>query len=294
MVALGAVLGSVSSSAPPASCESLANLAISHTEIASATREPSSDVCRVQLILRAVPDSEIRVEIWLPTAQKWNGKFLGTGNGGYSGDLSQPTMKSALEKGYAVAGSDTGHQGGDLKFGSGHPEKINDWGYRAVHGMTEVAKLVIRNYYGRFAGEAYFTGCSTGGQQALSEAQRYPADYDGIIAGDPGNNRVRLNIGFLWSWKVTHGGPELPLPPSKLPMLNKAVVAACDELDGVRDGVIGDPRRCRFDPASLLCKGADGPACLTPPEVAAVQKVYEGAPQPSHGRAPLRRLGAGE
>jgi feruloyl esterase len=140
-------------------------------------------------------------------------------------------------------------------------------------------QLAIRNYYGRFAGEAYFSGCSTGGQQALSEAQRFPADYDGILAGDPGNNRVRMNVGFLWSWKATHRGPEPPFPASKLPTLNKAVIAACDELDGVRDGVIGDPHRCKFDPASLLCIGADGTAS----EAAAVRKVYDGAYNPRTG-----------
>ena len=283
VVALSTALGPRCLSATPASCDRLTDLSIPNTVIASAVREPSSDVCSVKLISRPVPDSEIGVEIWLPPAEKWNGKFLGTGNGGYSGDLSYSAMKSALEKGYAVAGSDTGHQGGDLKFGSGHPEKIDDWGYRAVHIMTETAKLVIRNYYGRFAAEAYFSGCSTGGHQALSEAQRYPSDYDGILAGDPGNNRVRLNVGFLWSWKATNGGPELPFPPSKLPMLNKAVIAACDELDGVRDGVIGDPSGCKFDPSSLLCKGADGPACLTASEAAAVRKVYDGAHNPRTG-----------
>jgi feruloyl esterase len=265
------------------SCEGLASLLIPETTVASASPEAATGVCRVQLISRPVLDSEIHVEIWLPPSEKWNGKFLGTGNGGYSGDLSYPAMKTALEKGYAVAGSDTGHSGGDLKFGSKHPEKINDWGYRAVHVMTETAKVVIRNYYGRFAGQSYFSGCSTGGHQALSEAQRFPADYDGIIAGDPGNNRVRLNVGFLWSWKVTHPAQEPPFPPAKLPMLNKAVIAACDELDGVRDGVIGDPSRCKFDPASLLCKGPDSPACLTASEVAAVTKVYRGAHNPRTG-----------
>lgn len=195
------MLGSLGRPAPPASRESLASLSIPNTAITSAAREPSSDACRVKLISRPVTDSEIRIEIWLPPAEKWNGKFLGTGNGGYSRELSCPAMKSALDQGYAVAGSDTGHPGGDLKFGSEHPEKIEAWGYR------------IRNYFGRLAAEAYFSGCSTGAQQALSEAPRYPADYDGIVAGDPGNNRVRLNIGFLWSWKVTQGGRSCPFGP---------------------------------------------------------------------------------
>jgi feruloyl esterase len=264
-------------------CEALAGLTVPDTAVTSVERDPSLDTCRVKLVSRPTADSEIRIEVWLPAPARWNGKMLGTGNGGYSGDVSYAAMRSAISLGYATAGSDTGHQGGDLRFGLGHPEKINDWGYRAVHVMTEVAKLVIRNYYGRFARLAYFSGCSTGGHQALTEAQRHPGDYDGIVAGAPGNNRVRLNIGFLWSWLATHGGQNPPFPASKLPMLNQAVVAACDGLDGARDGVIGDPRRCRFDPSSLLCKGDDAATCLTAPEVSAVRSVYAGARNPLTG-----------
>ena len=113
-------------------------------------------------------------------------------------------MAQALAKGYATAGSDTGHTGGDMTFGVGHPEKINDWAYRAVHEMTEKSKLIVRDYYGSFAKFAYFNGCSTGGQQALSEAQRYPDDYDGIVAGDPANNRIHLITAFLWAWSALY------------------------------------------------------------------------------------------
>ena len=202
-----------------APCENLAALTLPSTAITAATVVPAGAFspggsggrggaparsfpafCRVAAIARPVADSEIRIEVWLPESNVWNGRFLGTGNGGYSGAIGYGDMERGLRLGYAVAGSDTGHEGGDLKFGVGHPEKINDWAWRAVHVMTETAKLVVRSYYGRFAANSYFSGCSTGGQQALTEAQRYPGDYDGVLAGAPGNNRVRLNIGFLWSW----------------------------------------------------------------------------------------------
>ncbi len=281
------------------SCESLTTLTIPDTAIASAVVSPSGPFsptgqggasarvfpafCRVQAVARPVADSEIHIEIWLPAAEAWNGKLLGTGNGGYSGAVGYSDMERGLRQGYAVAGSDTGHNGGDLKFGVGHPEKIADWAWRAVHVMTETAKLVVRSYYAKFPSQAYFTGCSTGGQQALTEAQRFPGDYDGIVAGDPGNNRVRLNIGFLWSWLAANRDARPPIPSSKLSLLNKAAIAACDELDGIKDGIIGDPRACRFDPAVLQCKGVEDAGCLTESQAAAVRKIYDGARNPRTG-----------
>jgi feruloyl esterase len=268
------------------SCEALGSSAIANTTLSAAMRAPAGALpafCRVLAASKAAPDSEIHFEIWLPVAEAWNGKFLGTGNGGYSGALSYRQMEDALRRGYVTAGSDTGHSGADLAFGAGHPDKIDDWAWRAVHVMTETTRLVIRSYYGRPAAHSYFAGCSTGGQQALTEAQRFPGDYDGIVAGAPGINRVRLNVGFLWCWRVLHDSGD-PLPVPKLPMLNHAVVAACDALDGLEDGVIADPRRCRFDPAALQCKGADDGSCLTPAQVSAVRKIYDGARNPRTGQ----------
>jgi feruloyl esterase len=277
-------------------CSGLTNLTITNTTVISADDVPAGPYtpagaaasvslpafCRVQIVSRPVRDSEIRVELWLPAQAAWNGKFEGTGNGGFSGAMSYNTMATALNQGYATAGSDTGHEGDDLNFGVGHPEKIDDWAYRAVHVMTVTAKLIIRGYYGRLPRHAYFTGCSTGGQQALSEAQRFPADYDGIVAGDPGHNRVHLIAGFLWSWEAIHKDAQ-PLPAAKLPMIAKAVMAACDAIDGLEDGIIDDPRRCKFDPGTLLCKGADGDNCLTASQVESVKKVYSGAKNPRTG-----------
>jgi feruloyl esterase len=284
-----ALLAFIAWRADAAGCEALTNLVMPGAQVTSAATlgQDRAVSCRVKIVARPVVDSEIQIEVWLPPKESWNGRLLGTGNGGYSGALSYPTMETALKAGYAVTGSDTGHTGhtgGDLKFGLGHPEKIIDWSYRAVHVMTDVAKLVARNYYGQFPEKAYFTGCSTGGQQALSEAQRYPADYDGIIAGDPGNDRIRLNVGFLWSWAATHHGSEEILSADKLRLVTRAFKESCDAKDGLKDGLIDDPRKCGFDPGTLLCKGGSTDGCLSTDEVAAIRKVYGGARNPRTGK----------
>ena len=233
--------------------------------------------CIVKLAAHPSADSDIRVELWLPEASSWNGKFLATGNGGYSSNIAYDQMAEAMERGYAVGGSNTGHQGDDLSFGAGHPEKIRDWAYRSTHVLAQTGRALVTTFYRRPAAHAYFSGCSTGGQQALSEAQRYPDDFDGIIAGDPGNDRILLNADFVESWRVTHpdGGPKFDV--RKLAALNKASIAACDKDDGVADGIVTDPRTCRFDPASLRCpSGTNDNTCLTDTEVTAVRELYAG------------------
>jgi pimeloyl-ACP methyl ester carboxylesterase len=241
--------------------------------------------CRVEAIARPTSDSDIKFEVWIPPVDAWNGKFQGVGNGGYSGAIGYTAMANALRRGYAVASTDTGHTGDDMKFGQGHPEKVIDWAYRSVHVMTEAAKLIVRNAQGKFADHSYFVGCSSGGHQALTEAQRYPEDYDGIVAGDPANNRIRQTFAFLHSWVATHdreGKPIIPL--AKLQLLTKSAVEACDNLDGLKDGIIDDPRRCTFDPAKLSCKaGADDATCLMPAQVEAAKKTYEGVKNPRTG-----------
>jgi feruloyl esterase len=236
-------------------------------------------------VAKPVPDSEIHIEEWLPTADAWNGKFLGTGNGGYSGALGYAEMERGLRQGYAVGVSDTGHSAGDLKFGVGHPEKIEDWGWRAVHVMTETAKTIVRSHYARFASQSYFSGCSTGGHQALMDAQLFPGDYDGILAGDPGNNRVRLNEGFLWAWLAANRDAQPPLSASNLSMINQAAISACDALDGIKDGIISAPASCKFDPRALLCSGTEGPNCLTASQVKAVRSIYNGPVNPRTGES---------
>jgi feruloyl esterase len=240
--------------------------------------------CSVRVFTPTSSDSGVTSEIWLPDAAGWNGKLLDTGNGGYSSALSYRQMAEALQRGFAVGGSDTGHEGDGLAFGTGHPEKIRDWAYRSTHVLAEDAKAVIAAFYGKGPAHAYFAGCSTGGQQALSEAQRYPQDFDGIVAGDPGNDRILLNADFMESWLVTHPADGPSFPAAKLPMLSKAVLAACDKQDGLADGIIGDPRKCSFDPHALLCKAsADTASCFTDSEVRMVQALYDGPQRKADG-----------
>ena len=280
-------------------CANLAALTIPTVTIKSATvvtagpfAPPGSQApmtlpafCRVEATARPTSDSDIKFEVWIPPVEAWNGKFEGVGNGGYQGSISYAAMAIALRRGYATASTDTGHTGDDMKFGQGHPEKLVDYGHRAVHVMTESAKLIIRDAMGRFAERSYFVGCSAGGQQALSEAQRYPEDYDGIVAGDPANNRIRQTFGFLSSWIATHAADGKPvITQPKLALLTKSVVDACDAIDGLKDGIIDDPRRCHFDPAKLLCRsGSDEPTCLTAPQVDAAKKMYDGTKNPRTG-----------
>src|SRR6185436_16288881 len=286
------------------SCANLAALTIPNITIKSSNAIPAGPFsptasgtpmtlpafCRVEATARPTHDSDIKFEVWIPRLEAWNGKFEGVGNGGYSGAIGYAAMATGLRRGYAVASTDTGHSGDDMKFGQGHPEKVIDWAYRSVHVMTETSKLIVRIAQGRFAEHSYFVGCSSGGHQALSEAQRYPDDYDGIIAGDPANNRIRQTFAFLHSWIATHDKDGKPIiPQNKLALLTKAAVESCDAIDGLKDGLIDDPRRCHFDPAKLLCKGADastasGPAdCLTAAQVEAARKTYDGTKNPRTG-----------
>jgi feruloyl esterase len=229
--------------------------------------------CRVAAVLTPSADSHIEVEFWLPAAD-WNGKFEAVGNGGFAGVISFPAMAAALREGYAAASTDTGHKGGSAIFAMGHSEKYVDFAWRSVHEMTVKAKALINEYYGRPARLSYWNGCSTGGRQGLKEAQRFPEDFDAILAGAPANYETHLH-----AWTVEVGmaaikGNENILPASKMPIINKAVLAACDSLDKVKDGLLNDPRKCGFDPGTLLCKGSDTEGCLTADQVAAVKRIY--------------------
>ncbi|MBZ5700072.1 MAG: tannase/feruloyl esterase family alpha/beta hydrolase [Acidobacteriia bacterium] len=286
------------------SCESLASLKLPNTTITSAAVVPAGaftpptgpvavteeqivrygavkigsptsvtlpSFCRVRLNVAPA----VRIEVWLP-ASGWNGNFEGVGNGGLAGVISYTALVNALKLGYATASTDTGHEASDERWALGHPELVVDYGHRAIHEMTETAKRVIDAFYGTGPRHSYFDGCSTGGKQALTEAQRYPDDYDGIVAGGPANYFTHLMGSALWTIVVTTKDPESYIPPSKLGMINDASVAACDALDGVKDGVLNDPRKCRFDPSILLCKGSDSPNCLTPKQIDALKKIYSG------------------
>ena len=284
--------------ASAASCNDLVKLHIPDVTITSGTSVSAgkftlpgsgntletTGFCRVVAVAKPTSDSIINFEVWIPEGQRWNHDLLGVGNGGYNGAIQYARLAHGLERGFATVSTDTGHTGEDLSFAAGRPQKIIDWGYRAIHVMTESAKQIIREYVGASPKHSYFMGCSTGGHQALSEVQRFPADYDGVVAGDPGNNRVHLNVGFLWAFAATHDVKgAATLPTSKLPLVNRAALAACDAADGVKDGIISDPQACHFDPGILLCKADENNECLTTAQVEAVRKVYAGPRNPRTG-----------
>jgi feruloyl esterase len=229
--------------------------------------------CRVLLTLTPSADSDIKVEVWLPMAG-WNNKYQAVGNGGWAGVISYGAMAEALKRGYATSSTDTGHMGGSGSFALGHPEKLSDFGWRSEHEMVEKSKRVISSFYGRLPKFSYWNGCSTGGRQGLQEVQRFPDDFQGVIAGDPANPRTGQAFEAMWIANAVLRDPASFIPPAKYPVIHNAVLGACDALDGVKDGVLDDPRKCQFDPAVLACKAGDGPDCLTAPQVEAVKKIY--------------------
>jgi feruloyl esterase len=234
--------------------------------------------CRVAATIRPTKDSDIKVEVWMP-AEGWNGKFRGIGNGGFAGSIGYIGIATVLRQGYAVASTDTGHasrQGTDARWALGHPEKVTDFGYRGIHEMTRIAKAAIKAFYGNVPRRSYFGSCSNGGRQALMEAQRFPDDYDGILAGAPANFWTHLFDNALADAQATTRDEASYIPASKLPTLARAVNAACDAQDGVADGILNDPRQCHFDPEILLCKQNDSEECLTTQQVATLKKLYAG------------------
>jgi feruloyl esterase len=285
------------------SCAAVAALKLANTEITQATAiRPRPDYivpgterdlperggptriaapfCRVA----GVVEPAIRFEVWLPL-EGWNGRFEGVGNGAFSGAVPYQAMAAALARGYAVGGTDTGHQSSfaDATWTqSAHgldTAILADWAHRGMHEMSIKSQQVVRAVYGRSAHHSYFVGCSSGGHQALTEAQRYPQDYDGILAGAPANYWTHLMAGQLWYGLATRVDPvtDLQAPVSKLQAIHDAALQACDAADGVKDGVIENPLACRFDPQVLACKDQDSAACLSAPQVQALRKIYGNA-----------------
>ena len=165
----------------------------------------------------------------------------------------------------------------------GHPERIKDFGFRAIHLMTVRGKEIANAFYGQKARKAYFAGCSTGGQNALMEAQRFPDDYDGIMAGAPAFNRTHLHMAGLASWQNTHASPGRFIQPGQMTLINQAVIKQCVGQDGgaSTDQFLTDPRDCHFDPKALLCTGGKlPPACLTADQVTTIQNYYAGTIDP--------------
>ena len=272
------------------SCESLASMTLPNVTITKAEAVAAggftipagrgsagvSDLpafCRVSATLKPSSDSNIKMELWLPTSG-WNGKFEANGNGGWTGSINPPALAAGLSRGYAAAMSDLGHEGASASFAFGHPEKLVDFGYRAAHEMTVASKAIVAAYYAQPIKDSYWTGCSAGGRSALMEAQRYPADFDGIIAGSPGLDWTGRSLQSVWVAQATHKTDASFLPPGKFIALHNSVIAACDAKDGVKDGVLEDPTTCGFDPKELECKGEDGPFCLTSAQVETARAIY--------------------
>jgi feruloyl esterase len=242
--------------------------------------------CRVAATLKPSSDSDIKIEVWLP-ATGWNGKFQAIGNGGWAGVIGYPALAAALAGGYATAGTDAGHEGNTAAFALGHPEKVVDMAHRAVHEMTVQAKGVIDAYYGSAPTFSFWNGCSMGGRQGVTEAARYPGDFDGIVAGASALNWMRLLVARMTINAMVHRNPDSYITPDKYAMVHSAVLDACDALDGVKDGVIENPERCHFNPGVLECKGADGPGCLTTAQVETARALYAPITNP-HGGATVR------
>jgi tannase/feruloyl esterase len=300
-------------SANAATCESLTALSLPNTTItlaqavsAGTFTAPGSSAaqanpslanlpafCRVAATLRPSSDSDITIEVWLPAAN-WNGKYQAVGNGGWAGSIVYTALGDALKRGYAASSTDTGHVGGTAKGMLGHPEKLIDYSYRAIHEMTVNAKAITQAFYASSPRLSYFVGCSAGGRQALLEAQRFPDDFNGIVAGAPAINTTPMyQAARMWVPSATLKDPASYIPPGKYPMIHQAVVNACDALDGLKDGLIDDPRHCTFDPKVLECKGGDSPTCLTTPQVAAAKNIMTPVKHPRTGKELLSRLEPG-
>lgn len=274
------------------SCERLATAVVASAEITVAQSVPAGiftppyggsidklpNFCRIAGVLKPTTDSFIRFEVWLPVSN-WNGRYLGVGNGGFAGEIDYDGMAGALKRGYATAATDTGHeaQAEDASWAYKHPEKVVDFGFRALHETTLTAKKFVELFYGSPARHAYFDACSDGGREALMEAQRYPEDFDGILAGAPANDWTDLLTHGLAVLRAMTNDPAAYISSVKVPAIGAAVLAACDTQDGVKDGIVGDPLHCRFEPQVLLCKGPESRACLTAPQIAFLQKLYQGS-----------------
>jgi feruloyl esterase len=250
--------------------------------------------CRVAATLAPSTDSDIKIEVWLPSA-KWNGKFQAVGNGGWAGSISYAALAAAVAAGYATASTDTGHVGNSGAFALGHPEKVTDFAYRSVHEMTVKAKSLIDAFYSARPTLSIWNGCSQGGRQGITEAVRYPTDFDAVVAGAPAVNWIHLHAGRMAINRAVNATPASMIPPSKYPVIHRAALSVCDARDGVADGVIENPGACTFDPRMLVCSasGQDDSSCLTPAQVESARKMYAGATNPTTRTSVLSGLARG-
>ncbi|MBI4886321.1 MAG: tannase/feruloyl esterase family alpha/beta hydrolase [Acidobacteria bacterium] len=310
--AFALVLGASPSAA--ATCESLGALSLPDAEITGAATvaagaftppnarggSPAASsayaslpaFCRVTATLRPTSDSDIRIEVWLRSAG-WNGKFQAVGNGGWAGTIPYGSLAGAVAAGYAAAATDTGHQGNTAAFAAGHPEKIVDMGYRAVHEMTVQAKALVAAYYGHPPALAVWNGCSQGGRQGITEAVRYPADFDAVVAGAPAVNWMRLHAGRVALNQAINASPAGAIPRETYSLIHAAALNVCDGLDGVKDGVIENPRACAFDPQVLECRAGEHGPCLTAAQVESARAHYAPVRHPATGELVMPGLERG-
>jgi feruloyl esterase len=298
---IGAVVGmfALGSTASAATCESLSSAKLTNGTVTSATSVAAGAlaqaggrggagladvpaICRVAATLTPTKESEIKIEVWLPMAG-WNGKLQAVGNGAWNGNIDTNALAGAVRRGYAGTSTDTGHQGGAGPWMQ-NPEKVIDWAYRSVHETAVAAKALINAFYGEAPKFSYFTGCSAGGRQAMVAAQRYPADFDGVVAGSPGLDWTSRAISAVRVNQAFEKDPAAKVPAAKFAVINAAVMDRCDGLDGVKDGVLENPKACTFDPAVLACKGTADNSCLTPAEVATVKAIYASPVNPKTKR----------
>jgi len=261
-------------------CESMKGFQAPDVKITAATPAPSPvQLCK----LDGVIGKEINFTVWLPDA--WNGKFVMGGQGGYAGRVeSQALAMQALQKGYAVGGTDTGHSapGGatDGAWAMGDVERLVNYAHAAIHRVTETSKAAVKARYGRAPDKSYFAGCSNGGREALMSAQRYPNDFDAIVAGAPAINFQGITAEFATVTQKMFPDPTKLATPvlnkADRDALGKAVLAKCDKDDGLADGVMTDPRSCKFDAKTLACKGGNKDGCLSKEELAAVDAIIKG------------------
>jgi feruloyl esterase len=306
--ALAVVAGAFLAHVPPVSaapCETLTSLSVPHGVVTLAqTIGPGAFVapnprgggppggqnpfaklgsfCRVALTLKPAPQSDIKTEVWLPSTG-WNGKLQVVGNGGFAGTISYAAMANALGAGYAAASTDTGHTGPSPNTFA-NDDVLVDFAHRAIHETTVAAKVAVNGFFGNGPRLSYFNGCSTGGRQAVTASQRYPEDFDGIVAGAPASHTSTQAFGQIWFYQAL-ADPASALSREKLTLLHNAVLEACDQRDGARDGVLENPLSCKFDPQVLACKqGSDAASCLTAAQVEGVRRIYAGPSNPRTGQ----------
>lgn len=290
------LIGCVAPAAASPGCTALRELMLPHTQImlaeavaAGSFKAPDRTVqdvpafCRVHAVARPAAGSEIHFEIWLP-ASGWNGRYRQYAEGGTGGVINYKRLAEYLRSGAAAGTTDDGHSGGGRSgWAFGHPERIIDWGNRAQAETATSAKMLIRRFYGRPPRFSYLAGCSGGGRAAMKAAQRYPKLFDGILAGAPTIGGARIMAWRGYNARLWLQNPAGRIPAAKLPAIKRAALAACTPKARLIEGIAGDPRQCRPDPAALLCKGADSSDCLTAPQVETLRAAYAGPRDPATG-----------